>query len=83
MVLDEAGFNALLEQNLQHLRAFGQRIFQGDMQVAPYKTSSGQESACDRCPCAGVCRIDPWRDSFRILAKPPKLSRQSARTAGA
>lgn len=81
--LDDDAFNDLLEKNLQHLRTFGRRILAGDMRVNPYRTKSGNQSACDYCPCAGVCRIDPWGDSFRILARPPRPNKKASNAAGA
>jgi ATP-dependent helicase/DNAse subunit B len=29
----------------------------------------GTARACDRCEYQGICRIEPWTHSFRMLAK--------------
>ncbi|MCX8154870.1 MAG: PD-(D/E)XK nuclease family protein [Verrucomicrobiae bacterium] len=79
-VMDSLAFQALLEQNLQHLRNFGSRILKGDMRVDPCVIKD--TSACDYCPCSAVCRIDPWRHAFRRLAAPPKAG-QTANTTPA
>jgi hypothetical protein len=29
----------------------------------------GAARACDRCEYQGICRIDPWRHTFRVLSR--------------
>ena len=66
-VLEQTEFAALLENVEKRLREMGQRIFAGEATVDPYQ--KGGEKACEKCACAGVCRIDPWTHEFRVLRK--------------
>jgi ATP-dependent helicase/DNAse subunit B len=58
-------FAALLRETEGRLRNLGRRIFDGEIDMAPYQFKS--ERACDNCFYAGICRIDPWTHTFREL----------------
>lgn len=82
--MTSADFSALLEQNLEHIRNFGRRILAGEAAVDPYQIkSNGIKTACDWCPCADVCRIDPWRHPFRRLGLPDKKQPPAAAASAA
>ncbi len=59
-------FNALLSESEAILREMAQRVFEGSVEVAPYR--KGQVTACDQCTYQAVCRIDPWTHPFRALS---------------
>ncbi|RME94054.1 MAG: hypothetical protein D6766_06840, partial [Verrucomicrobia bacterium] len=63
--MSEAAFRTLVEGVDGVLVRLGEAIRAGRIEVAPYR--EGTETACDHCPCAGICRIDPWRHTFRSL----------------
>ena len=56
-ILSEEEFGLIRRHSRYSLRKAGQRIMDGDISLRPYR--SGQRSACDFCPYAGVCRFDP------------------------
>jgi ATP-dependent helicase/nuclease subunit B len=58
-------FPKLLAQIEATLRDAGERIFNGEAAVSPYRLKS--EVACDRCAYRAVCRFDPWAMPFRNL----------------
>ncbi|MCD6340317.1 MAG: PD-(D/E)XK nuclease family protein [Verrucomicrobia bacterium] len=58
-------FAAILEHSRKLAEEFGKRILEGDIAVSPY--SFRGQKACDTCPWAAVCRIDPWTHRFRVL----------------
>lgn len=68
--LPAAEFTALREKVESHLRDYGQRIFAGEADCAPYRI--GKHTACEYCDFQSVCRFDPWTQPFRVLAKPAK-----------
>jgi ATP-dependent helicase/DNAse subunit B len=45
----------------------GRAIFAGAIELNPYQ--NGAKRACDHCEYQGICRIDPWTHSFRVLRK--------------
>jgi ATP-dependent helicase/nuclease subunit B len=49
----------------------GERVFNGDIQVDPYRL--GMKTPCTYCKFRAVCRIDPWTHEYRALrlAKEP------------
>jgi ATP-dependent helicase/nuclease subunit B len=61
-------FEALLDHQEAQLIEMGQRIFTGEVGIDPWK--KGQQSACDHCDYASVCRIDPWSHEYRVLTPP-------------
>lgn len=65
-----AAFLALLETVEGNLRRMGREIFAGNARVDPYQ--KGKETACDKCECRAVCRIDFWTHQFRRLPSPGK-----------
>lgn len=70
-------FKALLWSIETHIREFARRIFQGEVAVAPYRTS--KETACDYCAFRAVCRFDSWTDEYRVLRPPPRPARAAER----
>jgi ATP-dependent helicase/nuclease subunit B len=80
-VLTSQDWQNLLQQNQQHLRAFGSRILSGDMRVSPCQIK--KKKACEYCPCREVCRFDPWHHEFRRLAAPPKPEKSAEEATGA
>ncbi|MBN2506687.1 MAG: PD-(D/E)XK nuclease family protein [Verrucomicrobia bacterium] len=58
-------FHALLDHAETLLRDMGQRIYAGDVSIAPYQ--KGTDKACDHCEFASICRIDPWTHPYRVL----------------
>jgi ATP-dependent helicase/DNAse subunit B len=67
--LSAAEFNALLDSVEANLKEMGGRIFSGSAEVAPYR--KGPAIACAQCEYQGICRIDPWTHSYRVLRKVP------------
>lgn len=63
----QAEFDGLLVRVRELLVELGRRIYSGDASVDPYRKAS--ESACDRCLCQSICRIDPWTHEYRVLKK--------------
>jgi ATP-dependent helicase/nuclease subunit B len=66
--LSREAFQALLEHTEQQVRELGERIFAGEIRVDPYV--KGNQCACEHCDYAGICRIDPWRHTYRRLSTP-------------
>jgi ATP-dependent helicase/nuclease subunit B len=65
--LSAADFTTLLDSVEANLKEMGRRIFFGDAEVAPYR--KGSTIACSQCEYQGICRIDPWTHSYRLLRK--------------
>lgn len=65
-----AAFRDLLNRAVENLRRFGNEIFAGNIAVAPFR--KGQETACEFCNYAAICRFDPWTQPFRTLSRPPE-----------
>jgi ATP-dependent helicase/nuclease subunit B len=59
-------FEALREKIEGHLRDYGQRIFAGEVEVAPFRI--GQQTACEYCDFRAVCRFDPWAQRIERAA---------------
>lgn len=62
-------FVALLDGVEALLRDFGERIFRGESNVAPYR--KGSETPCVYCDYKPICRIDPWSHPYRSLEPAP------------
>jgi len=58
-------FVRLLDLIEAHLKNFGERIYRGDAQVAPYR--NGSKTPCTHCDYRPICRFDPWEQSYRAL----------------
>ena len=58
-------FRQLESQVEERLRTFGRRIYQGQIEAAPYQIK--KERACEFCEFRSVCRFDPWTGGFRVL----------------
>jgi ATP-dependent helicase/nuclease subunit B len=58
-------------QMLDHVEAelvrLGGEIYSGAIALNPYQ--KGSERACNECQYQGICRFDPWVNSFRVLRK--------------
>ena len=67
--MDHAGFQQMLDQVEENLIRMGRAIYAGEIAPNPYQ--KGTVRACDRCEYQGICRIDPWTHSFRLLGKDP------------
>ena len=64
-------FHHLVARIGEFLRQFGREIYQGKVEVAPYRWKN--ETACDLCAYRPVCRFDPWTQPYRVLRPPPKV----------
>ncbi|HEY3864294.1 MAG TPA: PD-(D/E)XK nuclease family protein [Verrucomicrobiae bacterium] len=64
LMLPEA-FAAMLDRLETELVRMGGEIFDGAIGVNPFQ--KGRELACDKCEYQGICRFDPWRNSYRVL----------------
>ncbi len=58
-------FLELLDDVEEQLRRMGREIYGGAIDPNPYQ--KGEDRACDKCECQGVCRFDPWTGTFRRL----------------
>ena len=63
--MSPAKFEHFLKRTRDLLKEFGQRIFNGDLSISPYQ--QGQQTPCQKCDYASVCRIDPWTQPWRQL----------------
>jgi ATP-dependent helicase/nuclease subunit B len=63
--MSPAKFDHFLHRTRDLLKEFGQRIFEGDLSITPYQQS--QQTPCQKCDYASVCRIDPWTQQWRQL----------------
>ena len=61
-------FDHFLTRTRDLLSTFGQRIFEGDLDISPYQHS--KQTPCMKCDYAPVCRIDPWTQDWRQLEAP-------------
>jgi ATP-dependent helicase/nuclease subunit B len=65
--MDHEEFQAMLRQVEENLVRMGREIFAGAIELNPFQ--HGAKRACDHCEYQGICRIDPWTHSFRILRR--------------
>ena len=65
--LPPPGFPELVRAAEARLRVLGERIYQGEAGVQPYRHK--QQTACDLCHYGAVCRFDPWTTNFRSLPR--------------
>ena len=63
--MDSTAFRDLLNRAVENLRRFGNEIYSGSMSPSPFR--KGNETACDFCDYASICRFDPWTQPFRPL----------------
>lgn len=61
-------FRETMQRTEESVRAMGNRILKGDVQIDPYIHAGN--TACLYCPYPSICRIDAAKHSFRILSKP-------------
>jgi ATP-dependent helicase/nuclease subunit B len=66
-LMQTAQFRQLLDNVEAQLVRMGREIYSGAIGLNPFQ--KGKERACDKCDYQGICRIDPWTDSFRILGE--------------
>jgi ATP-dependent helicase/nuclease subunit B len=74
-------FEALLRRIEEHIRDFASRIFDGEVQVSPYRI--GSDKACSQCAFGAVCRFDSWTDEYRVLSRATRPTASAARASGA
>jgi ATP-dependent helicase/nuclease subunit B len=70
--MSRAAFRDLLDRAVENLRHFGNEIYSGSIAPAPFR--KGDETACDFCDYAAICRFDSWTQSFRTLSRPPSAT---------
>jgi ATP-dependent helicase/nuclease subunit B len=58
-------FAEMLDHVEAELVRMGGEIYSGAIGLNPFQ--KGSEKACDKCQYQGICRFDPWVNSFRIL----------------
>jgi ATP-dependent helicase/nuclease subunit B len=58
-------FAEMLDHVEAELVRMGGEIYGGAIGLNPYQ--KGSERACDKCDYQGICRFDPWENSFRVL----------------
>jgi ATP-dependent helicase/nuclease subunit B len=58
-------FADMLDHVESELVRMGGEIYGGAIGLNPYQ--KGGERACDKCDYQGICRFDPWENSFRVL----------------
>jgi ATP-dependent helicase/nuclease subunit B len=68
-LMPSAQFQQLLDQVEAQLVRMGREIYRGTVELNPFQ--KGTEHACDKCDFQGICRFDPWTDSFRVLGEAP------------
>jgi ATP-dependent helicase/nuclease subunit B len=66
-LMSSVDFRKLLEYVEAELIRMGREIYEGALHPNPYQ--KGRERACDHCDYLGICRFDPWTDSYRVLGK--------------
>jgi ATP-dependent helicase/nuclease subunit B len=69
-LLEGDKFRAQLEHAEELIRETGERIFEGEIAVRPYK--KGAETACGNCKMLPICRFDSWTQSYNVLTPAPK-----------
>ncbi len=65
-MLSEA-FGEMLQATEEHLRRIGRQVYSGNIELNPYQ--HGAKRPCITCQFHGVCRIDPWTHSYRVLRR--------------
>jgi ATP-dependent helicase/nuclease subunit B len=68
-LMSSVDFRKLLDHVEAELIRMGREIYDGALHPNPFQ--KGSEHACDRCDYHGICRFDPWTDSYRLLGKVP------------
>jgi len=64
-VMPSEKFEHFMEHASRLLCQFGDRILNGEMGIEPFLHRN--ETPCERCDFASVCRIDPWTQQWRNL----------------
>ncbi len=73
-------FGGMLDQVETLLRDMGERIFQGEAGVSPYRQSAS--TPCQRCDYRAICRFDPWTQSYRALNEPQPFAEEEPEMSG-
>ncbi len=68
--LDGEKFENQLERARTLIHEIGERIFNGDIEVHPFKSSG--TTACNSCHMQPICRFDSWTQDYNRLTPPPK-----------
>jgi ATP-dependent helicase/nuclease subunit B len=63
--LSRDDFKKLLDGVEEQLRSLGERIFDGEAKVSPYR--KGNQTPCEYCDYQSACRIDKWTHPYRVL----------------
>ncbi|MBG88003.1 MAG: hypothetical protein CMO80_14020 [Verrucomicrobiales bacterium] len=58
-------FYAMLERADKRVEEFGGKILNGDIAALPFKHH--RDTACKWCEFRGICRFDPWEESYRVM----------------
>jgi ATP-dependent helicase/nuclease subunit B len=58
-------FAGMLDRVEAELTRMGREIYRGTIEPNPFQ--KGSQRACDKCEYQGICRFDPWVNSFRLL----------------
>jgi ATP-dependent helicase/nuclease subunit B len=66
-LLPKEKFAQMLDHVEAELVRMGGEIYAGEIGLNPYQ--KGKKRACDDCQYQGICRFDPWVNSFRVLRK--------------
>jgi len=64
-LISPEAFAEMLDNVETQLIRMGGEIYSGAIGLNPYQ--KGSERACDKCEYQGICRFDPWVNSFRVL----------------
>jgi ATP-dependent helicase/nuclease subunit B len=64
-LMPSEAFAEMLDHVESELVRMGGEIYGGEIGLNPYQR--GDEKACDKCQYQGICRFDPWVNSFRLL----------------
>jgi ATP-dependent helicase/nuclease subunit B len=72
-VLDAGDWKLLIGRALAHVKEIGERIFNGDISISPYKLSP-DDDACKWCRLSNICHFEKRYDgrAFRRLEKVQK-----------
>jgi ATP-dependent helicase/nuclease subunit B len=64
-LMSSEAFAEMLDNVEAQLIRMGGEIYSGAIGLNPFQ--KGSDRACDKCEYQGICRFDPWVNSFRVL----------------